>query len=116
MDACLWGLEEKPTERLLTETEIQQQLAEWKKQAEQKIPENDEADDTTPLSRIEIALKLFEGRFFSVLGKGDKMSALYFLDLPEIKDARKQLRASVGIVMEDTLLDALIYNNRHLFL
>lgn len=116
MDACLWGLEEKPNERLLTEPEIRKQLAEWKDKAERRKTEDEEAEDTTPLSRVEIALKLFESRFFSVLGKGDKMSALYFLDLPEIKDARKQLRASVGIVMEDALLDGLIYNNRHLFL
>lgn len=98
-------------ERLMTKEEILQKLTEWKAKASK--PE-EEVDDTTPLSKAEIAQKLFEGRCMAVLREG-KMKAGYFCDLVEVKAARGQLRDMVGAVMADEILSDFFVNNNHLF-
>lgn len=98
-------------ERLLTKPEILQRMAEWKAKAAK--PE-EELDDTTPLSKAEIAQKLFEGRCMAILREG-KMKAGYFCDLVEVKAARGQLRDMVGDVMADEILSDFFVTNNHLF-
>lgn len=102
-------------ERLLTTEEIKQQLKEWK--AESEARHTLEEDDTQPLSKAEIAQKLFENRCLNVL-RDTQMKAGYFFDLTEIKEAVEQLRREVGreaggiadVIMSDFLVD-----NKHLF-
>lgn len=116
LDACLWELENKPTERLLTEPEIKQQLLEWKDQAARRaITEHDDPEDTQPLSQAEIAQKLFEGKCMAVLKDG-KMAAGYFFDLPEVKAAIKQLNLAVGKSVTEIVLSDFVVSNNNLFL
>lgn len=116
LDACLWGLEEQPHERLLTETEIRQQLAEWKANAErQQVTFRDSEEDTQPLSQAEIAQKLFEGKCMAVLKDG-KMAAGYFCDLIEVKAAIRQLSHTVGRSVTERVLSDFFVSNNHLFL
>lgn len=115
LDACLWGLEEQPHERLLTEQEIRQQLIEWKATAGRSQPATTEEEDTQPLSHAEIAQKLFEGKCMAVLKDG-KMAAGYFCDLPEVKAAIRQLSHTVGRSVTERVLSDFFVSNNHLFL
>lgn len=98
-------------ERLLTTEEIKQQLAQWKVESEQRHASED--DDTQPLSKAEIAQKLFENRCLNVL-RGSKMKAGYFFDLEEIKEAVNHLRGEVGELAEEIMSDFMV-DNKHLF-
>lgn len=76
-------------ERILTKTEIRQRMDEWKaKRKEEPVEE----DDTTPLSKAEIAQKLYESRCMSANG-----------DLKIINDAYRQLVRVVGETMANRI-------------
>lgn len=74
----------------------------------------EETDDTTPLSKAEIAQKLFENRCLSVL-EGNRMKAGYFCDLNEIRAAIDQLKREVGNSIADRVMSDFFANNNHLF-
>lgn len=102
---------ESASERLLTTEEIKQQLKEWKAESEQR--HTLEEDDTQPLSKAEIAQKLFENRCLNVL-RDSKMKVGYFFDLEEIKEAVNRLRGEVGELADEIMSDFIV-DNKHLF-
>lgn len=93
--------------RPLTPKQTVDQLRAWHDHA-------NDSDDTEPLSKAEIAQKLFEGRALRILADG-KMTAGYFFDLPEIQDVRRQVRGLVGEDEEDEILGTFLVDYKHLF-
>ena len=99
-------------ERLLTTEEIKQQLADWK--AESEARHILEEEDTQPLSKAEIAQKLFENRCLNVL-KDSKMKAGYFCSTAEYKDAERILLSTVGVDIADEVRSTFFCTYANLF-
>ena len=107
------------TERLLSSEEIRARFDEWKAKRKNGIEDEDtnvpvEGDDTQPLSKVEIAKKLFEGKA-SVVLRDAKMTAGYFCDLPEIRQAIWDMRKTIGKATADEILSDYFVENKETF-
>ena len=100
-------------ERLLTTEEIKQQLAQWKVESEQRHASED--DDTQPLSKAEIAQKLFENRCLNLL-RDTQMKAGYFCSTAEYKDAEQILISTVGMDIADEVRSTFFCTYANLFI
>ena len=106
----LEGAESGDSARLLTTAEIKAQLKEW-----QRVPEPPEAEeDTQPLSRAEMAEKIFVTSALRILGGGNIMAG-YFYALPEVRKIVGDLRRDVGD-LADQILDNFTFDNKDKFL
>lgn len=103
--------QQEPVSRLLTAEEIKAQLYEWKRPEQ---PEPLEEEDTQPLSRAEMAEKIFLTSALRILGGGNMMAG-YFYALPEVRKIVADLRRDVG-VLADPILSDFTFDNKDKFL